>query len=128
MGFLQEQHLHAIRNEFGERVAFLFAFRNHQQRWLRAPGAASAEEEQSRAAALSWLRARRGSPLRAAGAGKGPAAASLLGAVVPGPPSRRLSGAAGQAQVETVASAGSWAVEPAVAALVPCGVRWGICK
>ena len=35
--FLQAQQLHALRNEFGEKVAFLFAFRTHQQRWLRWP-------------------------------------------------------------------------------------------
>ena len=34
---LQAQHLHAVRSEYGEKVAFLFAFRSHQQRWLRGP-------------------------------------------------------------------------------------------
>jgi anoctamin-10 len=34
---LQAQMLHALRNEYGEKVAFLFAFRTHHQRWLRLP-------------------------------------------------------------------------------------------
>jgi len=34
---LQAQHLHSLRNEYGEKIAFLFAFRNHHQRWLRVP-------------------------------------------------------------------------------------------
>ena len=36
---LQAQLLHGLRNEFGEKVAFLFAFRTHQQRWLALPAA-----------------------------------------------------------------------------------------
>ena len=34
---LQAQLLHALRNEYGEKVAFLFAFRSFYQRWLRLP-------------------------------------------------------------------------------------------
>lgn len=37
--FLQAQLLHALRNEYGEKIAFLFAFRTYYQRWLRLPAA-----------------------------------------------------------------------------------------
>ena len=35
--FLQAQMLHALRNEYGEKVAFYFAFRTFHQRWLVLP-------------------------------------------------------------------------------------------
>lgn len=34
---LQAQMLHALRNEYGEKVAFYFAFRSFHQRWLVLP-------------------------------------------------------------------------------------------
>ena len=37
--FLQAQLLHVLRNEYGEKIAFLFAFRTYHQRWLRVPAA-----------------------------------------------------------------------------------------
>lgn len=36
---MQAHMLHSLRNESGEKVAFLFAFRTHYQRWLVLPAA-----------------------------------------------------------------------------------------
>ena len=52
--FLQAQVLHQLRNVYGEKVAFLFAFRNFYQRWLRTPAVLGLGLQLSRLLAPKW--------------------------------------------------------------------------